>query len=95
VQTLFQFTTPSAPTIRRPLSIRVVCRQESNWELFAGGTLIASGRTGPGQHVDDYVWREFRDLPADTIVKLQFQELADLPEVTVDAYFEASDLLSP
>ncbi len=89
-QTLIDITVP-ANTTKNLSMVRVVSRAESLWELFEGGNILASGRTGPGHVTDEQIWQELRPVGEGKNIKLMFKQVANTPILPVEAYLTGSD----
>lgn len=90
-QSLISFTVP-ASTTRRVHKLIVSCRQNGAFELKAGASVIASGRTGPSEMNAEFSFSPIRDITTGTSVVLEFTGASGRPASDLEAYFMGSDI---
>ena len=91
-QTLFTFAVP-ALTTRNLTSLKVACRLPTTFNLYAGGAIIATGRTGAGIPNASFVWTPVRAIATGTTIELKLLARAGLPATDVEAYLMSSDVV--
>jgi len=91
-QTLFSFSVP-ALTTRNLTSLIVTCRLPTTFNLYAGGAIIATGRTGAGNPNAGFVWAPARGIATGVTVELKLLARAGLPATDAEAYLMSSDIV--
>lgn len=91
-QTLFTFAVP-ALTTRNLFTLKVTCRLPTTFNLYAGGAIIATGRTGAGMPNASFVWSPVRAIATGTTVELKLLARSGVPATDVEAYLMSSDVV--
>jgi hypothetical protein len=91
-QSLFSFVVP-ALTTRNLTTLEVTCVQPSVFNLEVGGSVVATGRTGPGHPNARFHWAPTRPVAAGTTVELKFEACDGVPATGVEAYLMSSDVV--
>ena len=90
-QSLFSFVVPGGTT-RNLTSLKVSCRLHTTFNLYSGGAIIATGRTGAGKPNASFDWSPVRGVAAGTTVELKLLARSGLPATDVEAYLMSSDV---
>ena len=90
-QTLITTVVPPAK-LRKIQKLIVTGRHPGTYKLSDGSAIIASGRIGPGNLVDQFVFEPRLEYAAGTTLTMTFTALSGTPASDIEAYFMASDL---
>ena len=88
-QTLISYTVPASKTLNIA-SARVVCRQESFFEVYGDGTLIGSGRTGPASPNVYFDYSVSPSFVSGKIIEIKATARSGSPASSIEAYVHAT-----
>jgi hypothetical protein len=88
-QTLLSYTVPSLRTINI-LSVQVVCRQESSFQIYGDGILIGSGRTGAAAPNVNFGYRVARSFAAGKLIQVKATARSGSAAAPIECYLQAT-----
>lgn len=92
-QSLFSVVVP-ALTTRNLDTLRVSCTVPTVFNLYAGATIVATGRTGPGEPNANFVWSPSREVAAGVTLELKLlANIAGISATDVEAYLMSRDVV--
>lgn len=92
-QILIDFVVPSGMTKILYQAV-VACRIESKFIVLVNGALRGSGRTGAAQPSDSFNWLPGLPVESGNRVQLLFTARPNSPSCEVEAYLQASEIVS-
>lgn len=72
-------------------SVRVTARKETTYEIFIDGTIVGSGRVGPGKLTDDFIFNVDRTATAGQVVKVEATALPG-SATDIESYLQALEI---
>lgn len=91
-QTLLSYTVP-ASVVLNLLSMQVICRMESFFEIYGDGVLIGSGRTGAATPNVNFAYRVARTFETGSIIELKITARTGSAVTSIETYLQGT--LSP
>jgi hypothetical protein len=88
-QTLASYTVPALNTFNL-LSGTVVCRQECSFQMYGDGSLIGSGRTGPGNPNVNFTYRISRSFVAGKIIEVKATARSGSAPSDIECYLQGT-----
>jgi hypothetical protein len=88
--TLISETVP-AGKVYSLVQLLASCRMSGVFKVYAGTSLIGSGRTAPGSANIYFSWLPIRPIGESVVVRVDFQALSGSPSADVEAYLMAAE----
>ena len=86
-QDLIDYTVPASTTMAA-LQVIVSCNEQSKITITVDGTLIGSGRVGPGSPNFNFSWIPWKEVLTTEQFKVTFTQISSRPAVDVECYFQ-------
>lgn len=90
-QTAFSFVVP--PGVERYIhNLFMDSAMPTTYQIYAGGSIIGSGRTGPGSSFHNFIFNPPRPIPAGTLVEVKFTVNSGSPVADVGVFLQSLDI---
>lgn len=88
-QTLLNYTVPALKTLNL-LSVQIICRQETSFQIFGDSNLIGSGRTGAATPNVNFGYRVARSFAAGKLIEVKATARSGSAAVPIECYLQAT-----
>lgn len=88
-QSLMTYTVPALKTMNL-LSVQIVCRQETSFQIYGDSTLIGSGRTGASSPNVNFVYRVARSFAAGKLIEVKATARSGSAAAPIECYLQAT-----
>lgn len=78
-------------TARKLTRVSISCSQQISYKISIGATVVGSGRTGPGNPNDSFVFNPNRTASAGDTVKIEYLQQFGPAGMSIEAYLMALD----